>query len=163
MKTLFLTCLTVILFVLGACAQNNTFNRFFDRYADKDGFVTVKFTNLPAGILNDGNNDPDLRISSLRVLTVQDDNLNSKLNFYNEIVPHINRAGYEELLSVKHNGEKSILLCKKDRKRITEVLFVSGGKNNVMVEITGSMTLDQAKNITSEVAENDKGSDTENE
>jgi len=161
MKTLFLTCLTGFLFVLGACAQNPSFNRFFDRYADKDGFVTVKFTNLPAGILNDGEKDADFRISSLRVLTVQDENLNTKLNFYNEIVPQINRSGYEELMSVKHNGEKTILLCKKDKKRITEVLFVSGGSKNVMVEIIGSMSLEQAKNITNEMASNEQDEDSE--
>jgi hypothetical protein len=162
MKTLFLTGITVLLLLTGACAQNASINRFFDRYADKDGFVTVKFTNLPAGILNDGGKDADFRISSLRVLTVQDEKLNPKLNFYNEIVPQINRTGYEELMSVKHNGEKSILLCKKDKKRVTEVLFVSGGSNNVMVEITGSMSLEQAKNITNEMAEN-KSDDSDNE
>lgn len=161
MKTLFLSCITGFLFVIGACAQNPSMSRFFDRYAEKDGFVTVKFSNLPAGVLTDGDKDPDLRISSLRVLTVQDEKLNAKLNFYNEIVPQINRSGYEELMSVKHNGEKSVLLCKKDRKRITEVLFVSGGSKNVMVEITGSMSLEQAKNISSEMASTDSDADNE--
>lgn len=165
MKPLFLSCLTGLLLSIGASAQNHSFDRFFDRYADKDGFITVKFTNLPAGLLNDGEKDSDFRISSLRVLTVQDEKLNTGLNFYSEIVPHINRIGYEELMSVRHNGEKSILLCKKDRKRITEVLFVSGGSKNVMVEITGSMSLEQAKNITSEMASNDaeNNSDDDNE
>jgi hypothetical protein len=123
--------------------------------------MTVKFSNLPAGILNDGEKDSDFRISTLRVLTVQDEKLNAKLNFYNEIVPQINRCGYEELMSVKHNGEKTILLCKKDRQRITEVLFVSGGSKNVMVEITGSMSLEQAKNITNEMASNNQDNSSE--
>jgi hypothetical protein len=136
-----------------ASSQNQSFDRFFDRYADRDGFLTVKLSNLPSAMFNDGNNDPDLRISSLRVLTVQDSLLNNKLNFYTEIVPKINRSGYEELMTVKHKGQKAILLCKKDKKRITEVLFVSGGNKNVMVEITGSMSLEQAKNMTSQVAE----------
>ena len=156
MKTLFFTCLLGIFCLIGASAQNATFDKFFDRYADKDGFVTVKFTNLPAGMLGDLDKDPDFRISSLRVLTVQDDKLNANLNFYNEIVPQINRKGYEELMSVKHNGEKTILLCKKDRKRITEMLFVSGGAKNVIIEITGSVSLEQAKKMTSELADNDK-------
>jgi len=156
MKTLFFTCLLGIFCLIGASAQNATFDKFFDRYADKDGFVTVKFTNLPAGMLGDLDKDPDFRISSLRVLTVQDDKLNANLNFYNEIVPQINCKGYEELMSVKHNGEKTILLCKKDRKRITEMLFVSGGAKNVIIEITGSVSLEQAKKMTSELADNDK-------
>jgi hypothetical protein len=33
------------------------------------------------------------------------------------------------------------------------VLFVSGGDKNVLVEITGSMSLEQAKKVTSQVAE----------
>jgi len=159
MKTLFLSCLAGILFSITASAQNPSFDRFFDRYADKDGFITVSLTNLPAGIFNDGKNDPDFRISTLRVLAVQDDLLNGKLNFYNEFLPGFNHSGYEELLSIKHNGEKTIMLCKKDKKRITEVLFVSGGKSNVMVEITGSMTLDQAKKITSNAASKDNNSE----
>ena len=56
-------------------------------------------------------------------------------------------------MTIKHKGQKAILLCKKDKKRITEVLFVSGGDKNVLVEITGSMSLDQAKKMTSQVAD----------
>ena len=88
--------------------------------------------------------------------------LNSSLNFYSEIVPQINRKGYEELMSVKYNGEKTIVLCKKDKKRITEVLLVSGGTKNVMIEVTGSMSLEQAKDITSQVADKDGDSDNSN-
>ena len=158
MKTLFLSCMMGLFLTQSACSQNKSFERFFDQYADKDGFLTVKLSNLPVEMFNSGENDPDLRISSLRVLTVQDTLLNAKLNFYNEIVPEINRSGYEELMTVKHKGQKAILLCKKDRKRITEVLFVSGGDKNVLVEITGSMSLEQAKKMTSQVAD-DKDED----
>ena len=153
MKTVFLSCLLGLFLTISACSQNQSFDRFFDRYADKDGFLTVNLSNLPATMFNDGNNDPALRISTLRVLTVQDTFINRKLNFYNEIVPKLNRSGYEELMTIKHKGEKAILLCKKDKKRITEVLFVSGGDKNVLVEITGSMSLEQAKKMTSQVAD----------
>jgi len=162
MKTLFLSCLAGLFISIAASAQNPSFDRFFDRYADKDGFITINFTNLPAGIFNDGEKDPDFRISTLRVLAVQDDLLNAKLNFYNEILPGFNRSGYEELMTIKHNGEKTIMLCKKDKRRITEVLFVSGGKSNVMVEITGSMTLDQAKKITGDAANTESDSQQAN-
>ncbi len=154
MKTVFLTCLLALFCITGIRAQNHTFDRVFDRYADKDGFLTMKFSNLPAGMLDDQDKDPDFRISSVRILTVQDDKLNSQLNFYTEIVPQINRKGYEELMSVKHKGEKTILLCKKDKKRITEMLFVTGGSKNVMIEITGNISLEQAKKMTSQVADN---------
>jgi len=158
MKTLILACLSGFFFTISVTAQNHSFDRLFDRYADKDGFLTVKFSNPPSNMLGDGDKDADLKISSLRVLTVQDDAMNAKLNFYNELVPQINRSGYEELMTVKHKGEKAILLCKKDRKRITEVLFVSGGDKNVMVEITGSMSLSQAKKITANISEEDEDS-----
>ena len=153
MKTVFLSCLLGLFLTISACSQNQSFDRFFDHYADKDGFLTVKLSNLPSEMFNDGNNDEAFRISTLRVLTVQDTLLNENLNFYNEIVPKLNRSGYEEQMTIKHKGEKAILLCKKDRKRITEVLFVSGGDKNVLVEITGSMSLEQAKKVTSQVAE----------
>lgn len=161
MKTLFLSCLLGLLLTNCATSQNQFFRKVFDRYADQDGFLTVSLSNLPAEMFNDGKDDPDLRISSLKVLTVQDTLLNAKLNFYSEIVPKINHSGYEELMTIKHKGQKAILLCKKDRKRITEVLFVSGGDHNVLVEITGSMTLEQAKKMTSQVAD-DKGENNEN-
>jgi hypothetical protein len=153
MKTLFLTCVIGLFLASCASSQNQSFDRVFNRYADKDGFLTVSLSNLPAEMFNDGVDDPALRISSLRVLTVQDTLLNAKLNFYSEIVPKINRSGYEELMTIKHKGQKAILLCKKDKKRITEVLFVSGGEKNVLVEITGSMSLEQAKKMTSQVAD----------
>lgn len=152
MKNVFLTCLISLFFAGCASSQNQSFDRAFDRYADKDGFLTLTFSNLPADMLSDGESDPDLRISSVRVLTVQDDNLNKRMNFYTEIIPELNRSGYEELMTVQRKSEKAILLCKKDHKRITEVLFVSGGDKNVMVEITGSMSVDQAKKFTSDMA-----------
>jgi hypothetical protein len=158
MKTLFLTCLMGLFSIVSVTAQNHSFDRLFDRYADKDGFLTLKFSNLPSDMLNDNDKDPDFRINSLRILTVQDEKLNSKLNFYKEILPQVNRKDYEELMTVKRNGEKAILFCKKDNKRITEVLFVSGGEKNVMVEISGSMSLSQAKKITANITEDDEDS-----
>jgi hypothetical protein len=155
MKTIFLSCLVSLFSIIGCSAQDHSFDRLFDRYADKEGFLTVKLTNLPAGMLSDEDKDPELRISSLRILTVQDDNLNKSLNFFTEIVPRINKSGYEELMTVRKKGEKAILLCKKSKKRITEVLFISGGDKNVIVEITGSLSLAQAKKITGDVASGD--------
>lgn len=163
MKTLFLSCLIAVFCAIGATAQNHSFDKFFDRYANKDGFLTLKFTNLPSDMFGDGEKDPDLRISSVRILTVQDDRLNAQFNFFNEIVPRINRTGYEELMTIKKKGEKAILLCKKDRKRITEVLFVSGGYKNVMVEITGSMSLSQAEKMTSQLADDDENNNQGND
>lgn len=154
MKKLLSTCLLGILLTLGTTAQNHSAERFFNRYADKDGFVTVKISNPSPGLFNSDNDDPDLKIHSLRVLTVQDKELNKDLNFYNEIIPQIDINGYEQLITIKKKGENSILLCKKDRKRISEILFVSGGRNNVLVEITGSMSLEQAKTITKSVSHN---------
>lgn len=158
MKTLVLSCLISFFAISCISAQNHSFDKFFDRYADKDGFLTVKFSNPLPDMLNKGEKDPDLRISSLRVLTVQDNELNSKLNFYNEIEPQINRVGYEELMTIKKKGEKSILLCKRDRRRITEVLFVAGGQNNVLVEITGSMSLSEARKIAENAANDEEAS-----
>ena len=153
MKALFLSCLIGLFCSCSVSSQNHACDKVFDRYADKDGFLTVKFSNLPAEMLHIDSQDSDLILNSLRILTVNDEGLNKRMNFYSEIVPGIDRSGYEELMSVKHNGEKSILLCKKDRKRITEVLFVSGGDNNVLVEVTGSMSLEQAKKIAYEVTD----------
>jgi len=155
MNKLISTCLFVIFFASGTYAQNQSFGRIFDRYADKDGFVTVRVSNPSSLLFGTGCTNSDLTISSVKVLTVQDSNLNSTVNFYNEIVPQINRTGYEELITIKKKGEKAILLCKRDRTHIKEMLFVSGGKNNVMFEITGSMTLAQARTITNQVTKDD--------
>lgn len=153
MKNLLLSCLIGLFCSCSVSSQNHTFDKVFERYADKDGFLTVKFSNLPAEMLDASAQDPDLKINSLRILTIQDEALNKRMNFYSEIVPGIDRSGYEDLMSVKHNGKNSILLCKKDSKRITEVLFVSGGDNNVLIEVTGSMSLEQAKKIANDVAD----------
>jgi len=160
MKTIVSFYILGLFFLTGVSAQNHSFDKLFDRYADKEGFLTVKFSNPLSGMTGDEENDPDLRISSLRVLTVKDHELNRGLNFYNEIAGHINRAGYEELMTIKKKGEKSILLCKRDKKRITEVLFVAGGNNNVLVEITGSMSLEQARKITADAANDEEANNS---
>lgn len=163
MKTLLLPCLLFLIGGTAAFAQNPTFDKFFDQYADRKGIVTVKLSNFPVDLLTSGEKDCDLKINSLRVLTVEDLDLNAKVNFYDEIVPGINRNAYEELLTIKRKGENSIMLCKRDKKRITELVYVSGGEKNVMVEITGSMSLEQAKKMTKEVSESDDSKEHHNE
>ena len=151
MKTL-ISLLLLSLFVgFAGCAQNQTCDKFFNTYEGKKGVMSFNFNG---SFLNHVNwDDPginDCKISSIKVILVEDSTLNQKYNFYNEIVPKLNTKDYEELFTVKKVGQKTIALCRKNNKKITEFILVSGGKKNSLVYINGLLSLKDCRKISME-------------
>lgn len=154
MKTQILVLFSVMIFYSGAKAQNKACSKVFEKYAGKEGFLTV---NVPSSILDiflKDKSKSDFKMKFLKVLSVEDKTLNSNLNFYDEIVPDIDRNEYQELMSVKGKDQDFIMFCKRNGDKITEFIFISGGKNNVLINFVGRIQLSDMYNITQSVSNN---------
>jgi len=152
MKRTIVFFLTFILTV-SSFAQKNPIDEMFDKYAGREGITTVyissKMFSMMAGMDLDDEELEDVinNLKSIRILTVDDDELNNKLNFFSELQKDLDISGYEELMVVKESEKDLKFLVKEKGKRIDELLMIGGGPGqNVLISIKGDLDL---KNITS--------------
>jgi hypothetical protein len=130
-------------------AQNTDFDKVFNSFAKIKGMTTLTFTgNLFTKLLTGRNTNNDCSISSLKILTVEDSTLNAKLNFYHQIIPNLNKKEYEELMSVKESGQDFVILYKKENHKITEVILISGGNDNSLIYIKGSLSMSNLQEVS---------------
>lgn len=132
----------VMLISVSSMGQKNGIDSFFARYEGRDGFTTVDISGNLFKLLADTSEDPELKevdldVSSVRVLSVNKEYNSESINFFEELRNTIERGGYEELMMVKNTGNDVRIMVKTTGKVINELLIVSGGKDNAMVQIKG--------------------------
>jgi hypothetical protein len=145
--------LFIIVLTVSSFAQRNPIDAMFDKYAGSEGITTVyissKMFSMMAGVDLDDDELEDVinNLKSIRILTVDDPELNNKLNFFRELEKDLNLNGYEELMVVKESDKDLKFLVKEKGKRIDELLMIGGGPGqNVLISIKGDLDL---KNIAS--------------
>ncbi len=126
----------------------------FNRYAGRDGFVTITISgNLLklAALLDDDKKDNSLpgNITEIRILAQEDEEMKVD-NFYDEIIKDINILDYEEFMRVKESHQDLRMLVRTDGNRFKEFLLIAGGDDNVVIQIKGNITLQEARKLCSE-------------
>jgi hypothetical protein len=135
----------------------------FARYGGKEGFTTVTINgNLLklAAAFDSDEHDKSMpkEITTIRILT-QDKESNVKAdNFYDAVIKDIDLTKYEEFMRVKESDQEVRMLVRMEGNKFTEFLLISGGKDNALIQIKGSMTLDEAKKFADD-AKKEHGSD----
>ncbi|MDF1570680.1 MAG: DUF4252 domain-containing protein [Bacteroidales bacterium] len=81
-------------------------------------------------------------IRSMRVLTIENNELYPGVNFAREANIHIGRNGYEVMVQVTSDGEDVLILGREKRGKLKDMLILVGGEDNVMVHIKGRMQAD---------------------
>ena len=127
---------------------------FFDKYAEMDGVTSVYITKsmlslFPKGQANvNGINIGDIasRLDNIQILSTDEQPIVDKLR---KETSHINtRNGYEELMRVREDGEKTTIYFKdgkKDRKEF--VLLVDEKDEFTIISIVGDLTLQEIQGI----------------
>ena len=88
-------------------------------------------------------------LKSIRILTVEDEELNNRLNFFEELASELDLSGYEELMVVKESDKDLKFLVKEKGKRIDELLMIGGGPGqNVLISIKGDLDLQNISSIS---------------
>ena len=134
-------------------AQKNAADKFFDKYADKDGFTTITVNRGLLNFVSELDEDMESRkllksIESVKILTTKYEH--SGLNFYEEIVKNLPEDQYEELITVKNADEQVKILISEENGIIQELLVITGGDDeNALIIIRGNIELNKISDLSS--------------
>ncbi|HSO88009.1 MAG TPA: DUF4252 domain-containing protein [Draconibacterium sp.] len=133
-------------FLLSSCEYNPGISEAFTKYRFKDGVTTITIPGWVIGIAaNFGDLEKNERellhsIDKVRVLVVEDDDLNAKINLHKEFSTKINKKNdYEELMTVRDDNEDITIYGKMDENVITEMIILVGGYDNAMIYVKGEI------------------------
>ncbi len=155
MKKLILILAVVL--PMAVLAQKTPVDKLFEKYANQKGFTTVNISGKLLGFasqIETGDEATSEMLSSLngiRILTVEDDELNKSINFYEEL----NKEGffknnnYEVLMEVTEDDEVVRFLAKDaGNGKISDLLLVVGGDDNALISISGIIDPESIGKIT---------------
>jgi len=132
---------------LSALCQKSPVDELFERYDGKDGFTSVyissKMFSLLARLDTEDEEFQNLvtRIKSIRILSIDSAQNVSGLNFSSELLPKLNRTGFEELMTVREEDGEVRFMIREVGGRIAELVMVTGGRGSSVVSIRGDLDL----------------------
>jgi hypothetical protein len=141
-----LVLILAVVLPLAVLAQKTPVDKLFEKYANQKGFTTVNISGKLLGFasqLDKGDKATGDMLSSLsgiRVLTVEDDELNKKLDFYKELEQSgfFKNNNFEVLMEVTDANEVVRFLAKDaGNGKISDLLLVVGGNENTLISISG--------------------------
>ena len=143
MKRMVFALTVLVLPLCTAACQKNGIDNFFNSYQGKEGFTTVNLSGDLFSLIADTSDDEksgeiSMDISSVRILSINEDNNTGGINFMEELKRSINRGGYEELMMVKNSKNDVRVLIKSSGRKVKELLVISGGKDNALIQIKGN-------------------------
>ena len=137
-----LSALTLTLFCQGSPVDD-----IFDRYNGKEGFTSVYISSRMFSLLARIDTEDEefrnlvTRIKSIRILSIDSTSNISGINFAGELLPKLNRNGYEELMTVKESGGEVRFMIREVGGKIAELVMITGGQGSSVVSITGDLDL----------------------
>jgi len=139
-------------------AQKSPVDKLFEKYANQKGFTTVNISGKLlgfAGKLDVG--DPETgkmlnNLTGIRILTVEDDELNRKVDFYQELDNEgfFRNNTYESLMDVTEDNQIVRFYAREaEGGKFSELLLVVGGKDdNTLISIRGLIDPENIGKIT---------------
>lgn len=156
MKRIFITL--VLLIPLMVMAQDSSpIDKLFNKYANKEGFTTVNISGKLlsfASKLDDSKSDEASmleKISGIRILSVDDKELNKGLNFYKELDADgfFKNNKYESLMEVTDKDQVVRFYGRSGEKgKLSELLLIVGGNDNTLISIRGVINPDDISKLT---------------
>jgi hypothetical protein len=144
---------------LGMMAQGTVITKYFNELEDNEQFTKVSvsqkmfsmFTDLEAG--SDAEKEFLEAVSKLKGLKViVADSAPDAASIYKRAINDVNKAGYEELMSVKDAEENMKFSIIEKDGIIEELLMVVGGKKSfVMLSLYGEIDLKNISKIAQEM------------
>ncbi len=136
--------LILLLYASHSYSQTNATDALFEKYSGKEGFSSVYISSRMLGLFSPREEGKELinRLSSIRILTVENDGAMKGMDLYSELSRNTDLSVYEELMVVKEAGQTTKFLILPKGERIAELLVISGGKDdNSLISIKGDFDL----------------------
>lgn len=151
---LFITLVMTLTMVYG----QKSIDALFEKYAGKDGFTTVTINgNLLKllSCLDDDHGDRSIpaNVTEIRILAQDEDTIKVE-NFYDKVIRGINLDDYEEFMRIKEAHQDLRMLVRAEGRKFKEFLLVAGGEDNLLIQIKGTMTFDDAKKFSVDAKRN---------
>ncbi len=144
----FIIILLAVAFPALLAAQNSAVDKLFNKYKGKEGITTVmigpELFQMVKAMDVEEIEDHDLpldKISSVKILTIEDDEGYENVNFYDEIKNDLNLNDFAEVMTVDDGGETVRMWMKVDGQSMSEFLLIVGGDDNVLIHITGNFNM----------------------
>lgn len=136
-------------------AQSSIINKYFDKFADNDQFTKVtinqKMFSLFANFEGDTEEETEFmqaisKLEGLKVLVA--DSIDNSMGMYKKVAAEMDKAPYEELMSVKDGDENvKFSIIEKDGI-VKEMIMVVGGKDEfVLLSLYGEIDLKNVSKI----------------
>ena len=152
MKKLILSALIITMGV-SLFAQPAGVDRLYYNYKGEEGVVALRipgFLLKLAGSIADLDREEKQLLRSLRsvtVLTIEEMDLYPGVNFTEEVDLSRMKGGYQMLLEI-HDGDEDVVIAAREKKgKITDLIVVVGGDENVLVHVRGRMQSDLLENL----------------
>ena len=163
-----LVLILAMLLPLAVLAQKTPVDKLFEKYANQKGFTTVNISGKLLGFASQletgdkATTDMLSSLSGIRVLTVEDPEINTTLDFYAELEKDgfFKNNGYEVLMEVTEPDEVVRFLAKDaGNGKISDLLLVVGGDENTLISISGVIDPENISKITKAMNINVNGKD----
>ncbi len=145
MKKIYFILIASVL-LLSSCEYNPGVSEAFTKYRFRDGVTTITVPgwviHLAASFGDLEENERDLleSIDKVRVLAIDNNDLNARVNLHDEFENKINhRKDFETLMTVKNDDEDVTIFAKMDDNVIHEMVVLVGGDDNALIYIRGEI------------------------
>ncbi len=135
-------------------AQNSVVDKVFAKYAGKEGITTVSISpdlfKLAAALDPEAMDNEDFpvdKVTSLKVLAVDDAEAVNGVDFYAEVLKELNTNDYQEVMTVQDGADNVKMLMKTDGKTIFEFIILTGGDDSALVYISGAFSMDDLESV----------------
>jgi len=136
-------------------AQKSPVDKLFEKYANKDGLTTVNISGALLGFASKIDSGPEAdmlsKLQGVRILAVDDDELNKSLDFYKELEADgfFKNNKYEVLMEVTEKNEVVRFYARNaGGGKFSELLLVVGGDDNALISIRGIIDPENIGKIT---------------
>ena len=128
-----------------SCTDNSAVNMAFVKYGHKKGVTSITVPGFvvrfaaKVGDLNREERELLRSIDKVKVLAVEDHQLNIEIDLHGEFYQKMNRNGeYEELFNVRDKDENVTIYGKMDGdEEIRELIVLVGGDENALIYLKG--------------------------
>lgn len=155
MKKLILILAVVL--PMAVLAQKSPVDKLFDKYANQKGITTVNISGKLLGFASEietgeeGVSEMLSGLNGIRVLSVEDSELNKNIDFYKELEAEgfFKNNNFEVLMEVTEDDEVVRFLAKDaGNGKISDLLLVVGGDENALISISGVIDPENIGKIT---------------
>lgn len=147
MKNKLLILFIAVLFGKPVFAQTDVINTFFKQYENNDKFTLISISPKMFKMVSKikwEDAPPEVRetiskLTSFRLLSTEEDGI----KYYNDAAKKLNLDSYEEIMTVRDDGENVRFFVKEASDIIHELVMLVGSKNEfVIMTLTGVIDLD---------------------